>query len=222
MKNTLSQTEENYLKAIYHIQIQDVKNVSTTLIAKSLTTKASSVTDMLRKLADKKLVNYEKYKGVKLTTKGEKSAIKIVRKHRLWEVFLVEKLNYNWDEVHDIAEQLEHIKSDTLIDKLEGFLNFPTHDPHGDPIPDSKGKISTNQTILLSTAKQNVPYKIAKVKDNSSALLQFLDKNSLTIGSELLVIDQFEFDESITVKLATNHNLTFSKKTCENIFVTNK
>lgn len=215
----LSQTEENYLKAIYHIQASHVKNVSTTLIAKSLTTKASSVTDMLRKLSDKKLVNYEKYKGVKLTSEGEKIAVKIVRRHRLWEVFLVDKLDYNWDEVHDLAEQLEHIKSNSLIDKLESFLDFPTYDPHGDPIPDSKGNISVKETVLLSNAKQNVVYKIATVKDNSKALLQFLDKHSLTINSELTVLDKFDFDDSLTVKLLQENTLTLSKKICENVFV---
>ncbi|MFD1293137.1 metal-dependent transcriptional regulator [Lutibacter holmesii] len=218
----LSQTEENYLKAIYHIEASHVKNVSTTLISKSLVTKASSVTDMLRKLADKKLVNYEKYKGVKLTTEGKSIALKIVRRHRLWEVFLVEKLNYNWDEVHDIAEQLEHIKSNSLIDKLEVFLNFPTHDPHGDPIPDSKGNLNIKETVLLSNAKEGVLYKIATVKDNSKSLLQFLDKHALTLDSEITILDKFDFDDSVTVKLQQENTLTLSKKICENVFVTIK
>ena len=218
----LSQTEENYLKSIYHLEESHSKNVSTTLIAKDLNTKASSVTDMLQKLADKKLVNYEKYKGVKLTSEGKNIAVKIVRRHRIWEVFLVNKLNYNWDEVHDLAEQLEHIKSDSLIDKLEAFLNFPTHDPHGDPIPDAKGKISIKETVLLNAAKQDILYKIANVKDNSKALLQFLAKHFLTIDSELTVIDKFDFDDSITVKLQQGNTLTLSKKVCTNVFVTIK
>lgn len=218
----LSQTEENYLKAIYHIEVSHVKNVSTTLIAKSLSTKSSSVTDMLRKLADKKLVNYEKYKGVKLTSEGKSIAVKIVRKHRLWEVFLVNNLNYAWDEVHVLAEQLEHIKSDTLIDKLEVYLNFPTHDPHGDPIPDKNGNVKLQEKVLLSDAKQHVLYKIANVKDNSKSLLQFLDKHSLTINSELTVLDKFDFDDSVTVKLQQGNTLTLSKKVCENVFVTIK
>lgn len=218
----LSQTEENYLKSIYHLEVSQAKKISTTLIAKSIQTKASSVTDMLKKLADKKLVNYEKYKGVKLTLEGKKIAVKIVRRHRLWEVFLVNNLNYNWDEVHDIAEQLEHIKSDTLIDKLEVYLNFPTKDPHGDLIPDAKGNIKTEETQLLSTAKQGVLYKIANVKDNSKAFLQFLDKHCLTIDSELTVQDKFDFDNSITVKLCNGSILTLSQKVCTNVFVTIK
>jgi len=218
----LSQTEENYLKSIYHLEESHSKNVSTTLIAKDLNTKASSVTDMLQKLADKKLVNYEKYKGVKLTSEGKNIAVKIVRRHRIWEVFLVNKLNYNWDEVHDLAEQLEHIKSDSLIDKLEAFLNFPTHDPHSDPIPDAKGKISIKETVLLNAAKQDILYKIANVKDNSKDLLQFLAKHFLTIDSELTVIDKFDFDDSITVKLQQGNTLTLSKKVCTNVFVTIK
>lgn len=218
----LSQTEENYLKAIYSLELSHSKNVSTTLISKSLKTKASSVTDMIKKLADKNLVNYEKYKGVTITSEGEKRAIKIVRKHRLWEVFLVEKLNFNWDEVHEIAEQLEHIESDELIERLDGFLNYPTNDPHGDPIPDSKGKIRAEKSILLSNAKQHLLYKIVCVKDNSKALLQFLDKHSLNIDSELTVLDKLDFDDSITVALSNGNNLTLSKKICTNVFVTIK
>ncbi|MDV7186311.1 metal-dependent transcriptional regulator [Lutibacter sp. TH_r2] len=218
----LSQTEENYLKSIYHLEASQTKSVSTTLISKSLNTKASSVTDMLGKLADKKLVNYKKYKGVNLTSKGKNIAVKIIRKHRLWEVFLVEKLNFNWDEVHEIAEQLEHIKSDELIEKLDTFLNFPTKDPHGDPIPDAKGNIRNKKSILLSNAKKNVLYTISCVKDNSKALLQFLDKHALTIESELTVVDKLDFDESITAKLSNGNTLTLSNKICTNVFVTIK
>ena len=215
----LSSTEENYLKSIYHLEISQSKNVSTTLIAKSLRTKASSVTDMIKRLADKSLVNYQKYKGVTTTSEGKKRAIKIVRKHRLWEVFLVNKLNFNWDEVHEIAEQLEHIESDDLIERLDSFLNFPTKDPHGDPIPDAKAKMRAEKAILLSDAIQNNVYKISCVKDNSKALLQFLDRHALNIDSELTVLDKLDFDNSITVKLSSGTNLTLSNKICNNIFV---
>jgi len=214
-----SHSEENYLKVIYTIELTKSKNVSTTLIAKKIHTKASSVTDMLKKLADKKLVNYEKYKGVSLTKKGKSIAVNIVRKHRLWEVFLVNKLNFNWDEVHEIAEQLEHIESDDLIERLDSFLNFPTKDPHGDPIPDAKGKMRAEKAILLSDAIQNNAYKITCVKDNSKALLQFLDRHALNIDSELTVLDKLDFDNSITVKLSSGTNLTLSNKICNNIFV---
>ncbi|WP_111706802.1 metal-dependent transcriptional regulator [Lutibacter citreus] len=222
MKLKLSQTEENYIKAIYSIEIHTGKSVSTNKIAENLKTKASSVTDMIKKLSDKKLVDYEKYKGVTTTSEGKKRAIKVVRKHRLWEVFLVDKLNFNWDEVHEIAEQLEHIESDELITRLDTFLNFPTKDPHGDPIPDSQGNIRIKNSILLNSAIHNTLYKIASVKDNSKALLNFLDKHSLNIDSELTVLDKLDFDDSMTVKLSNGNNLTLSKKICTNVFVTIK
>jgi len=214
-----SQTEENYIKAIYSLELSNSKNVSTTLIAEKLQTKASSVTDMIKKLADKHLVNYEKYKGVSLTLNGRTTALKIVRNHRLWETFLVNKLNYNWDEVHELAEQLEHIKSDTLTDKLEEFLDFPTHDPHGDPIPNTKGKMRSENTILLSNAQANVLYKVSCVKDSSKSLLQFLDKHTIHIDSEITVLDKFDFDDSMTVKLSNGTSLTLSKKASTNVFV---
>ncbi len=215
----LSQTEENYLKGIYSISLHTGKSASTNNIAKKLNTKASSVTDMLKKLSDKKLVSYKKYQGVHLTSKGENIAVKIVRKHRLWEVFLVEKLHFNWGGVHEIAEQLEHIESDELTSRLDNFLNFPTKDPHGDPIPDSDGKIRTKKSILLVNAKLDKNYKIASVKDNSSAFLQFLDKHSITIDSTLDVLEKFEFDQSITVKINNKQLLTLSKKVCANVYV---
>ena len=184
-----SHSEENYLKVIHNLSLTNTKNVSTTLIAKELQTKASSVTDMLKKLADKKLVNYEKYKGVLLTKKGELIAVNVVRKHRLWEVFLVDTLNFNWDEVHDVAEQLEHVKSDQLIDRLDAFLKYPTIDPHGDPIPTKSGKLPFNNSILLSDGDTDKIYKISCVKDNSKSFLQFLDKHKITINSELTIVD---------------------------------
>ena len=168
-----SHSEENYLKVIYTIELTKSKNVSTTLIAKKIHTKASSVTDMLKKLADKKLVNYEKYKGVSLTKKGKSIAVNIVRKHRLWEVFLVNKLNYNWDEVHEMAEQLEHIKSDSLINRLDAFLNFPKHDPHGDPIPDENGNIALHKNVMLSFIEANNSCVVIGLKDSSSDFLKF-------------------------------------------------
>ena len=222
MKNPLSQTEENYLKAIYSLSYEKKNSVSTNDIAKQLLTKASSVTDMIKKLSDKKLINYTKYQGSDLTSEGEKIAVKIVRKHRLWEVFLVDKLHFNWDEVHDIAEQLEHVVSDKLTNRLDAFLNFPTKDPHGDPIPDSKGNIREDNAILLSTGICENSYEISCVKDNSKAFLQFLDKHKLAIHTELMIVEKFDFDESITVKLNDGNNLTLSKKVCSNVYVIKK
>ena len=178
-------SEENYLKTIYHLTSSSNKEVSTNEIAEMIATKASSVTDMLRKLAEKDLLNYKKYQGVSLTEKGKLSAKMIVRKHRLWEVFLVEKLNFSWDEVHDIAEQLEHIKSEQLINKLDDFLGNPTEDPHGDPIPDAYGKIIKTEKLLLSELPQNQTGICVGVKDSSTEFLKYLDKNQIALGTKI-------------------------------------
>jgi len=214
----LSQAEENYLKAIFSIESTNSKKVSTTLIAENLKTKASSVTDMIKKLADKNLVNYEKYKGVSLTVEGKKIAIKIVRRHRLWEVFLVDKLNYNWDEVHDLAEQLEHIKSKSLINRLDDFLEFPTHDPHGDPIPDKKGNITHHKNIMLSSLEIDENCTIIGVKDSSVAFLQFLDSLNINIGNKVSVISKETFDNSMVIKY-NNSQISISNQTSKNLFV---
>lgn len=214
----LSQTEENYLKAIFNISQDYNKSVSTNSIAEKLHTKASSVTDMIKKLSEKGLIDYKKYQGSNLTETGRKIAIKIVRKHRLWEVFLVEKLDFNWADVHEIAEQLEHIESDELTERLDKYLKYPTKDPHGDPIPDSSGNIRSKDSILLSKAKQNTIYNVTSVKDNSNTFLQFLEKNSITIDSQLTILEKFDFDDSITIKL-NNKELTLSKKVCSNVYV---
>ena len=215
----LSQSEENYLKAIFSIELTNIKMVSTTHIAKSLKTKASSVTDMIKKLADKNLVNYQKYKGVSLTNEGKQIAVKIVRRHRLWEVFLVEKLHYNWDEVHDLAEQLEHIKSKTLINKLDEYLEFPSHDPHGDPIPDKNGIIQHHKNSMLSSIKVGEQCTFVGVKDSSVTFLQFLDKQALQINANITVLEKFDFDNSISVALTNGNTLILSEKVSANIFV---
>lgn len=215
----LTQTEENYLKAIYNLEFENSESASTTLISNQLQTKASSVTDMIKKLAEKDLVNYEKYKGVSLTVEGKSIAVKIIRKHRIWEVFLVEKLHYNWDEVHELAEQLEHIKSNTLIDKLDAFLEFPTHDPHGDPIPDKNGNIKHHKNVMLSSVPLNESCVIVGVKDSTKSFLQFLDKHLIQIDSVLTVNDIFSFDDSISVTLTNGNTLTLSEKVSSNIFV---
>ncbi len=214
----LSQAEENYLKAIYSLELSNSSNVSTTHISKQLNTKASSVTDMLKKLAGKELVNYKKYRGVSLTSNGKKIAVKIVRKHRLWEVFLVRKLNYYWDEVHDLAEQLEHIKSDTLIDRLDSFLDFPTHDPHGDPIPDKNGKIEHHKNVMLSSVAIRTLCVVIGVKDSSSAFLKFLDTTNIKLGSILKVISKEEFDNSMFIE-NDNALISISHQISKNLYV---
>jgi DtxR family Mn-dependent transcriptional regulator len=211
-------SEENYLKTIYHLTTISDAEVSTNAIAEMMETKASSVTDMLKKLADKDLVNYIKYQGVSLTNKGKLTAKMIVRKHRLWEVFLVEKLNFPWDEVHDIAEQLEHIKSEQLINKLDDFLGNPTEDPHGDPIPNAKGQIIAIEKQLLSELSENQTGICVGVKDSSSEFLKYLDKQGIALGSRIEIIEKETFDSSLKINLDSKE-LTISNKIAGNLFV---
>ena len=215
-------SEENYLKTIYHLRKDDEDYVSTNSIADKIETKASSVTDMLRKLSEKQLVDYVKYKGVKLTNEGVKAAVKVVRKHRLWEVFLVNKLNFSWDEVHEVAEQLEHIKSKKLVAQLDEYLEYPTHDPHGDPIPDGDGNIKLLDKILLANGKENISYKCVGVDDTSTKFLQYLDKNKIALGSSLKVISKESFDESMIIEI-NKTQLAISKEVAKNLYIkTNK
>ena len=211
-------SEENYLKTIYHLTTVLDTEVSTNAIAEKMETKASSVTDMLRKLAEKNLVNYKKYQGVSLTENGKLTAKMIVRKHRLWEVFLVEKLDFSWDEVHDVAEQLEHIKSDQLINKLDDFLGNPTEDPHGDPIPDAQGQIVKTDKQLLSDLAVNQIGICVGVKDSSSEFLKYLDKQEIALGSKIEIISKETFDSSMKIRVNDNE-LTISNKIASNLFV---
>jgi DtxR family transcriptional regulator, Mn-dependent transcriptional regulator len=211
-------SEENYIKVIYHLSLVSPKGVNTNAIAGMLETKASSVTEMLKKLSDKNLLIYQKYQGVNLTEKGLLSAKMIVRKHRLWEVFLFEKLNFSWDEVHEIAEELEHIKSEKLINKLDEFLDFPAFDPHGDPIPDENGAVKKVEKLLLSEAKLNIDYQCVGVKDTSVAFLQYLDKQKISLGSKMKIISKEDFDASQTIQLGEK-TLVISNKIAENIFI---
>jgi DtxR family Mn-dependent transcriptional regulator len=194
-------SEENYLKAIYHLESDSKNGISTNAIAKSLETKASSVTDMVKKLSEKEVVLYVKYQGVTLTAFGKKPAANIVRKHRLWEVFLVEKLNFSWDEVHEVAEQLEHIKSAKLINQLDAFLGFPAHDPHGDSIPDKEGNLKTVEKSLLATLSKNESGICIGVDDSSSEFLRFLDKKGITLGKKITILDKEDFDDSLSIEI---------------------
>jgi DtxR family Mn-dependent transcriptional regulator len=211
-------TEENYIKTIYQLGKYGVHTVSTNSIADALETKASSVTDMMKKLAEKGYVNYKKYQGVSLTVKGKKIAAEIVRKHRLWEVFLVKKLNFLWDEVHEIAEQLEHIKSEKLIDELDKLLDYPTHDPHGDPIPDKSGDIKKTDKILLFNLANNAKGVCVGVKDTSSAFLKYLDKHKIALGSEITVLSREDFDDSMVIKIGDT-SMSISQTVANNLFV---
>lgn len=212
-----SQSEEDYLKAVYHLQKEN-SSVSTNAIASYLDMKPSSVSDMLKKLAEKKYINYLKYKGSSLTNKGKLVALRIIRKHRLWETFLVEKLGFGWGQVHSIAEQLEHINSEELIDKLDEFLLFPKYDPHGDPIPEKNGKIeSLNQKLLIELSKSDKGV-ITGVKKGTPSLLNYLDHQKIKLGDTIEVIEVIEFDGSFTIK--TNQKiLTLSEKICQNLLL---
>lgn len=214
----MTYSEENYLKAIYHLSLSQKQGVSTNAIATLIESKASSVTDMIKKLADKQLVMYQKYQGVLLTDKGLMAAKMIVRKHRLWEVFLVEKLDFAWDEVHDVAEELEHIKSEKLINKLDAFLGFPTEDPHGDPIPDMNGNIKKVEKKLLSELEIGQSGICVGVKDSSSGFLQYLDKQQIALGTSIRIVDKESFDHTLQIEVNAT-TIIISHKIASNLYV---
>ena len=214
----MTYSEENYLKVIYHLSHNANKGISTNAIANVMESKPSSVTDMVQKLADKELVEYVKYQGVTLTEKGMFMALMIVRKHRLWEVFLVDKLDFSWDEVHDVAEQLEHIKSEKLTNKLDEFLGFPTEDPHGDPIPDKEGRIANVDKKLLSEISINKRVICVGVKDSSPPFLQYLDKQQIALGSSIEVVAKEDFDHSLSLRV-DGKEVAVSNKIASNLFV---
>lgn len=213
-----STSEENYIKAIYRLQRQD-STVTTNELAHELKTKPASVTDMMKKLKAKKLLHYQPYQGFRLTQDGSKVALGIIRRHRLWEFFLAEKLNFTWDEVHAVAEDLEHVSSKKLIDKLDEFLGFPRVDPHGDPIPDANGKIEISKKILLAELPLNTAAFVSNVKDQSSSILELLEHKNISIGTRIEIKKKFDFDESMEIKIGRQPAFTISKQLAENIFV---
>lgn len=214
----MTRAEENYIKTIFHLGGNDAQLISTNAIAAEMETKPSSVTDMAKKLADKKLLNYVRYQGVSLTTMGIKTALNIIRKHRLWEVFLVKKLDFTWDEVHEVAEQLEHIKSEKLIDQLDKLLDFPKYDPHGDPIPSKNGEFLERDKELLSELPIHSKGICVGVKDTSAAFLKFLDKNHIALGNEISVLEKEAFDDSLLIKIG-NRELQISNQIATNLYV---
>lgn len=219
----ISLTEENYIKAIFSINaINGGLGVSTNDLSEHLNNKAGSVTDMLKRLSEKKLIHYQKYKAVFLSPKGEKTALTIVRKHRLWEVFLTEKLKFKWDEVHDIAEQLEHIKSDELVQRLDHFLGNPKFDPHGDPIPDSKGNLNTLKAKPLNEFKTKGTFVFMGVSEHSRAFLQHLTAVGLKIGDTIKVEELNAFDNSRKVKINKTASQYFSDKVSSHVLVEQK
>ena len=213
-----STSEENYLKAIFKITNQK-KAASTNDIAEILMAKASSVTDMVKKLSNKGLINYKKYYGVTLTEKGKSSAILIIRKHRLWETFLHDKLNFTWDEVHQMAEELEHVSSNELVNRLENFLGFPKHDPHGDPIPDKNGNLTPLNNLFISDLKLGNKAIVTGIKDSSSEFLKYLEKTKLVLGAKVEVVDKIGFDNSVSIKINDKKTLNISYHISSNIYI---
>jgi len=213
-----SYTEENYLKAIYFLS-QGNKGVSTNAIAQSLNTKPGSVSDMLKRLSDKNLLIHKKYQGAKLTELGKGIAIRTIRKHRLWESFLVEKLQFGWDEVHEVAEQLEHIQSAKLTDSLDAFLGFPKYDPHGDPIPDKNGVFPARDSKTLDQVKSQLTVIVKGVKDTSPEFLQYIEKLGIQLGDKMKVTEIEPFDKSVKLYREDDTTYTLSALACSNIYV---
>ncbi len=211
-------SEENYIKSIYHLQHSN-SCVTTNELASQLKTKAASVTDMLKKLKTKKLLHYEPYQGFTLSDEGKKVALGIVRKHRLWEYFLVNKLCFGWDEVHTIAEELEHISSPLLIEKLDAYLNHPKFDPHGDPIPDINGKMEATKQINLIDLELNSEAEVSAVGSQSTELLELLRHKNISIGTVLEVIRKFSFDNSIEIRINKNGSFSISHQLAQTLFV---
>lgn len=211
-------SEENYIKAIYHLQKVDGM-VTTNELAAELQSKPASITDMMKKLKAKKLLNYQPYQGFRLTADGTKVAVGIIRRHRLWEFFLAEKLKFTWDEVHEVAEDLEHVSNKKLIDKLDEYLGFPRVDPHGDPIPDVNGKIETSKKICITELPVNTISTVASVSDQSSEILELLEHKKIAIGTKVEVKKKFEFDNSMEIKINRQPAITISEQLAKNIFV---
>ena len=214
---THTTTEENYIKAIYHLQ-HARDTVSTTLLSAEMNTKPASVTDMLKKLRAKRIVHYQRYKGFNLTEAGNKTALKIVRRHRLWEYFLVNKLGFEWDEVHSVAEELEHITSNELILRLDNFLGNPAFDPHGDPIPDQRGKIKIIKQASLAAVSLKKTVTVSSVKNQSTQMLDLLNHFQIGIGSKLKVTKRFDFDGSLEIKIDKQPATIVSKQVAQNVF----
>ena len=211
-------SEENYIKAIYHLQKVDGM-VTTNELAAELESKPASITDMMKKLKAKKLLNYQPYQGFRLTADGTKVALGIIRRHRLWEFFLAEKLKFTWDEVHEVAEDLEHVSNKKLIDKLDEYLGFPRVDPHGDPIPDANGKIEISKKICITELAVNTVSTVASISDHSSEILELKKKKKIAIGTKVEVKKKFQFDNSLEIKINRQPVITISEQLAKNIFV---
>ncbi|MBZ4190983.1 metal-dependent transcriptional regulator [Niabella beijingensis] len=218
MTLNLSPTEENYIKAVYHLE-REGQTVTTNHLSEFLKTAAASVTDMLKKLKQKKLVHYRAYYGCNLTDNGRKQALMIIRRHRLWEYFLSKKLGFSWNEVHDIAEELEHVGSTSLINKLDAFLGYPRFDPHGDPIPDEEGHIIKTQHRLLSEVPAHTPVEVVQIGDQSATILEILSEKNIRIGTLIEIRKRFSYDQSLEIRAGSKHITQISKELSRNILV---
>lgn len=215
----LSDTEENYLKALLRITAEHngAGGAGTNQLAGTLNVRPATATDMLKKLREKQLVNYEKYGKITLTDTGRDLAVAIIRRHRLWETFLFDKLGFSWDQVHDIAEQLEHIKSEKLVERLDRFLGFPQFDPHGDVIPSAEGDYIHETRLTLAEAPEGNLYTIIAVKDNSPSFLQYVSQIGIGIHSEVIVLQRYGFDHSIALEI-DGTKINISDKVAQNIY----
>lgn len=214
-----TRAEENYLKAIYRLSIAGNKKILPNAIAAIVNVNPASVVDMVKKLVKKELIIYSRSEGARLTQKGKAIALNIVRSHRLWEVFLVEKLGFSWGEIHDVAEQLEHVKHPDLVDKLEQFLNFPTFDPHGDPIPNKEGEYPIFEKIYLSGVELGTECTVISVSDENTDFLYYLEKLSIKIGSKIKVIEKNSFDDSLSIQIEGNPPIFVSQKFADSLYV---
>ncbi len=215
----LTYAEENYLKAIFQLSEEGKKGVSTNDVSGEMKTKPASVSDMLRKLGEKGVIEYRKYYGVHITEEGKKLALQTIRKHRLWEVFLVEKLKFSWDEVDEVAHELEHVKSRLLIQRLDEYLGYPKFDPHGDPIPDEYGDVRARPRLPINELQVNETGQIVAVKDSSAAFLRYLDKVGAYIGARIKILEKVEFDGSVEILVDNKKSLFMSKEVAANILV---
>jgi DtxR family Mn-dependent transcriptional regulator len=219
MQHFAHHSEENYLKTLYKLETKQVKKVNNIALSKALELNPATVLEMVRKMSEKKLVEVLPDKRIQLTDKGKKKALQIIRRHRIWEVFLVEKLNYKWNEVHDLAEQLEHIESDDLVKRIDAFLDYPSIDPHGDPIPDENGKIKKVKTQPLIEAPQKRKVTILALGNSSDEFLKYLNKIGLSIGDVIEVSEVEDFDRSVTI-LYRKSSITLSNEAASNLLVT--
>ena len=213
-----STSEENYIKTIFHLQEAD-GTVTTNALAAELKARPASITDMMKKLKAKKLVHYEAYHGFRLSNEGKKVALIIIRRHRLWEFFLAEKLKFSWEEVHAVAEDLEHVSSKKLIDKLDEFLGFPRFDPHGDPIPDMNGRIENSKQVSLRELPLNKTAIVSHVSDQSNEMLELLGHKKIGIGTKLEVKRKFGYDNSLEIKIKQQPAMHISEQLSKNVFV---